>query len=94
MVLEKKPFRDYSLEEKKDKRERVLPVWLNLDDQEMLKQAQVWLQQEKEGTAFKQLALLGYAFLTGEHLTGKLRDILFKNARNNKRLGIVEVEKN
>jgi hypothetical protein len=87
MPIEKKPFVNYDTEDKK--KETVIRVKLNLEWQALLSDAKKRLRQEKESTAFKQLAEIGYKVLLDDKIATYI-DIVFENNRKNKRLGINE----
>lgn len=89
MVLTKEKFRLYELNE--DKRQDVISLKLNKEERKMLEADKVALQQEKDGTALKQLWDIGRKVIhdTPEGLFFKT---YLENLRRNKRIGIVEVE--
>lgn len=80
------PFKQkYLAEEGKTK--DVITIWLNSEERQLLEEAKQILEQEKDSTALKQLALLGFKTLRqpeNEYLLG----VVFSNKRKNKRLGI------
>lgn len=91
-MIEKKPFVNYTLEEdKKEEDSKVFTLRLNKEEQENLKGCMVLLQQEKVGTALKQLANLGM-FVLHERSMAHILGVLGDNIRKNKRIGIEEVE--
>ena len=93
-MLEKKPFRSYTLEEdKEDKKDGAVTItlWLNAAEQKQLIKDKNKLQQTKDGTAIKQLMALGSKLL-GNSLTGDCLSIVIENKRKNKRLNIVDFE--
>lgn len=85
-MIEKKPFRKYDLENNKD--DRVM-VRLNDEERSILEQGKKILEQERDGTAIKQLMILGLTNVIHDHKTLTLLATVFKNKRNNKRHGIV-----
>lgn len=88
MSLEKAPFRRYNLDE--DKKQDVFTVRLGDDlSREDLETGKKIIEQERDSTAIKQLALIGLANVIHDQKTRALLAILFKNKRNNKRQGIV-----
>jgi hypothetical protein len=89
MVLTKERFRLYELNE--DKQQDVVSLKMNKEEREMLEADKVTLQQEKDGTALKQLWAIGRKVIhdTPEGVFFKL---YLDNLRKNKRIGIVEVE--
>jgi hypothetical protein len=82
-------YRKHLVEEGKDK--DVITIWLNPDERKMLEEAKRILEQEKDSTAFKQLALLGFKTIRSEE-TEYLLALVFANKRKNKRLGIPDFE--
>jgi len=89
MVLEKQPFRKMNLE---DNKQDIVNVYLNQEEREALNKAKKILEQTKDSTALKQLALVGCANLIVEQKTAVILGIVFGNKRKNKRLGIAEFE--
>jgi len=73
-----------------DKRERDrFQVEFNQEERDLFTNAQIYIQQSKDATAIKQLSMLGwFAISTPDKFFSYLRDTLFKNERNNKRLGL------
>jgi hypothetical protein len=69
----------------------VITIWLNPDERKMLEDAKRVFEQEKDGTAFKQLALIGFKTISSEE-TMYLLGVVFANKRKNKRLGIPDFE--
>lgn len=67
----------------------IIPVRLNDEERELLKKAKEILEQPKDSTAIKQLAMIGY-FVIQRPETSELLGIVFANKRKNKRTGIVE----
>jgi hypothetical protein len=88
MPLETLPFVRYHEEKKGD----AITIWLNKEEREQLEKAKLVLEQERDSTAFKQAAALGFEILIGDPKTATLLGIVFKNKRNNKRLGIATFE--
>lgn len=73
-----------------DKRDRDrFQVEYNEEERQIFANAMVFIQQSKDATAVKQLALLGVLALSNQNKFAQyLRDTLLKNERNNKRLGV------
>ena len=69
----------------------ILKVRLNEQERATLKKCQEILEQPKQSTALKQLALIG-ANVVQDKKTGLILEMIFDNKRRNKRLGIVEYE--
>ena len=89
MVIEQEPFRKYNLEKKDD----TFNIRLGKDfSREQLELAKKILEQERDATAMKQLAMIGLANVLHDEKTKVLIAILFKNKRNNKRQGIVSYD--
>jgi hypothetical protein len=85
--LKKQPFRLYDEEGSKEDK---FTVKLGKDfSREMLDKSKSILEQERDSTTMKQLALIGYTKVILCPETQALLAIVFKNKRNNKRQGIV-----
>lgn len=69
----------------------VLKVRLNDEERAILKKCQEILEQPKQSTALKQLALIG-ANVVQDEKTGKILEMIFDNKRKNKRTGVIEYE--
>jgi hypothetical protein len=90
---DRKPFESTILDEdRKDEKTETFTIRINKEEREMLNQAKKILQQEKDGTILKQLAEIGYLYVTQDQKTAKLLEFIFNNKRRNQRLGIIEVE--
>ena len=81
-----KPFQSKYLDEE-GKSKDVITIWLNSDERELLEKAKSILEQDKDSTAFKQLALYGYKTISSIE-NEYLLSMVFANKRKNKRLGI------
>lgn len=91
--LIKKPFVNYQLdEERTDEKTETFTIRINAEERQMLNNAKRILQQEKDTTVLKQLAVIGYLDVTQDKKTSKILEFLFNNKRRNQRLGIIEVE--
>ena len=90
MSLEQKPFTKYNLDEISDKPD-TFTIRLNKDERSILNECKSIIEQPKDSTALKTLALIGYKCITSEE-TKYIINVLFKNKRNNDRLGIAEFE--
>lgn len=88
MVLEKVPFRSYTIGESQTD---TFTVRLNIEEREELKKNKKILEQSKDSTAFKQLAKIGAIVLHDPKMSDIL-GVIFKNKRNNKRSGVAEFE--
>ena len=89
MPIEKPPFVRQTLGDKP--KIDSFAVRLNEDERKWLEEDKRILEQEKDSTALKQLALLGH-FVLHDPKIGAILGVVFKNKRNNKRLGIVTYE--
>lgn len=87
MGIEQEAFRKYHAEKKRD----TFTVALNEEERKLLEQCKQQLEQTKDSTALKQLAWIG-AKVTHEEKIQYILSSLFKNKRNNKRLGIIDFE--
>ena len=79
------------LEHERDEHKNVFTMRLTGDWRTMLDEDKKLLEQPKDSTCMKQLALIGHNVLHGKE-TGLIIRTLFKNKRNNKRMGIVDYE--
>jgi hypothetical protein len=86
-LIKNKPFH---LEEGTIKRD-IFTVSLNKKEREELNKSKIILEQTKDSTALKQLAWIGAKVIHEEKVSYILASI-FKNKRNNERLGIVDFE--
>jgi len=87
MTIEQKPFIRYNEEKKVD----AFTVRLNKQERAMLEQDKKILQQVKDSTALKQMAWIGSNVLH-DNFTGAILELIFKNKRRNKRLGIPDFD--
>lgn len=87
MVLEKKPFTRYNEEKKQD----VITIKLNAEERAELEHMKKVIRQPKDGTAIKQLMVIGAKVILTPWM-GQLLETLFNNERKNKRMGISEYE--
>ena len=85
MTLEQKPFVRYNEEKVRDS----FTMNLNEEERKELDLCKKILQQPKDSTALKQLAHIGAIEIQTQKTT-LLIDTLFKNKKNNQRLGITE----
>lgn len=85
-----RPFQPEYLEGEREKPD-VFTIRLNKEERKRLEDCKEILEQKKDGTAIKQLADIGYIVLH-DNLTGRLIRLLFKNKRNNARLGIADFD--
>ena len=84
---DKEPFTRYHEEKKRD----TFTVALNQEERELLEKCKKIIEQKKDSTALKQLAWIG-AKVIHEEKIAYILGTLFKNKRNNQRIGIVEFE--
>lgn len=89
MPIEKKPFRLYNTEWKSAD---VITVKINPEQRELLEQLKFILQQEKDSTALKQLALIIGAEVVLDKKMKATLQVILNNYRKNKRLGIVRFD--
>jgi hypothetical protein len=85
MNIEKQPFRRYH-EKKKDD---TFTVKLNPEERADFEKLKYIIQQEKDSTAIKQLALEIAAKVLHEEKTKAVLGVALNNYRRNKRMGIV-----
>ena len=86
-MIEKKPFQRYSEEKKRDN----ITVSLNPKERETLNASKLIIEQPKDSTAFKTLAWIGANVIQDKNMRYVI-STLFKNKRNNERLGIVDFD--
>jgi hypothetical protein len=92
MVLEKVPFVPYRLEEEREKdTSKVFTIRLNAEEIINLKEGQNILQQEKQSTALKQLAMFGI-YVLHDRSSNYILQVVKDNLHKNKRIGIGKVE--
>lgn len=87
MVIEQKPFVRYNNEKQIDS----FTVRLNPQERDILNKGKIILEQKKDSTALKQLALIG-AKVIHEQKIKYILGCLFKNKRNNERNNIIDFE--
>lgn len=91
MVIEKEAFVPYKDQDERDQeKSKVITIRLNVDELRDLEELGKLLRQEKLGTVIKQLMKLG-SHVLHDPQTEWLVETLFINERNNKRLGIINV---
>ncbi len=84
MGIKKEPFVRYNLEKTRD----VITISLNAEERKNLEEWKHLIQQEKDGTAFKQLAGLGAKVLQ-QPIQKLILSTVLNNYRKNKRLGVI-----
>jgi len=87
MPIEQKPFTRYHEEKKADS----FTVRLNEQERAELERCKGILEQKKDSTALKQMAIIG-AFVIHSTPTGRVLEFLFINKRRNKDRGIVDFD--
>lgn len=94
MVIDQAPFKQYrNREESGGTKEETFTVRLGKDfSRNDLDLAKKILEQERDSTAIKQLAIIGLSYVLHDEKTRALLAIVFKNKRNNKRQGIVSYD--
>jgi len=90
MTIEQKPFVQYNDRDEVDKVD-TFTVRLNKEERERLNYIKKVLRQPKDSTAVKQMFELGYNVLHEEKIV-KILDTVFKNRKNNAKLGIVDYD--
>ena len=88
--MEQEPFVKYNLDEE-GKKVDSFTVRLNKAEREQFEKDKVIIEQVKDSTAMKQLAKIGSIVLHDNKMVSIL-STLFKNKRNNQRLGVAEFE--
>ena len=89
MSIENTPFVRQTLGD--DPKVDSFTVRLNEEERKQLDHFKKVLEQEKDSTALKQLANIGAVVIQDPKIVAIL-GVVFKNKRNNKRLGIVNFE--
>lgn len=84
-------YRTRTDEERAEDKGKVFTIRLNAEELRNLKTAQNILQQEKDSTAVKQLAMFGL-YVLHDRSTSHILGVLNDNIRKNKRLGIEKVD--
>jgi|TARA_R100001530_G_scaffold3_3_gene26 hypothetical protein len=87
-MIEKQPFRKYNL---KDNPQDVISLKLNPEERAQLNKDKKLMEQKKDGTAIKQLALIG-SKVVNDAKTTEIIAIILGNRRRNRRIGIVDFE--
>lgn len=87
MPIKQEPFRAYHEKKKTDS----FTVRLNKEERDLLERCKQLIEQEKDSTALKTLAFIGAKVIHEEKIWFILSTI-FKNKRNNKRLGIIDFD--
>lgn len=90
-MIEQKPFVSYKLEEERTEKSEVISLKLNEDERKLLDRCKQILEQTKDGTAIKQLMFIG-AKVIHEEKTALLLATVFKNKRNNARMGVPDFD--
>ena len=85
-------FTPTKLEEERSKDKTAFIIWLNLEERKLLDKCKEIIEQPKDSTAIKQLAWIGATNLLDDKKISIILSLLFKNKRNNKRVGIVDFE--
>ncbi|GEM_PF-5189578 len=74
-----------------EKTSEVISLKLNPEERELLNKCKLVLEQEKDGTAIKQMVYVGAKVILEDKISYILGTI-FANKRKNKRLGIAEFD--
>ena len=91
MALEQKPFVPYKLEEERTDKFETISLKINKEERLLLERCKAILEQAKDGTAIKQLMFIG-AKVIHEDKNQYLLGLVFKNKRNNARIGVADFE--
>lgn len=87
MPIEQEDFRKYNEEKKVDS----VSVRLNTKERLQLEEDKKLIQQTKDSTAIKTIYNIG-SIVIHDKKTMAIIEVLFKNKRNNERLGIAEFD--
>ena len=85
------PFTRQHLEEEERKHTDTFNVRLNIEERKQLEADKKVLEQNKDSTAFKELAAIGSIVLHDKKIA-RIIGVILGNKRRNKRLGIVDYE--
>jgi hypothetical protein len=89
MAIEKQPFTSYTLEgEQIGAKADIVNIRLNSEERALLDKCKLILRQERDGTALKQLAIIGAANVIHDVSINTFLGFFFKNSNNNARLGV------
>ena len=89
-MVNEKPFTKQHLDEE-NKSIDAFTIRLNKEERTLLNSSKLIIEQSKDSTAIKQLAWIAAKVIHDEKMA-YIFGIVFKNKRNNKRLGIVDFE--
>jgi hypothetical protein len=89
-MIEKQPFVKYNVEDDKKKVD-VFSVKLNPEQRSLLEECKYLIEQPKDSTALKTLAWIGAKVILADP-TAYIIKSLFKNKKNNERLGIPDFD--
>lgn len=90
--IKSKPFQKLRLDEDKEKDKFIVfTVKMNKEEYADLEEMKIILNQKKDSTALKQLAVIGSKVLLDEKVKSIL-EVCLNNYRKNKRLNIVDFE--
>ena len=89
MTIAKEAFRKYDFKEKEIK--DIFTLRLNKEEREMLNKCKIILEQPKDSTCIKTLATIGANVIHDKNISFILGQV-FKNKKNNARIGIVDFE--
>ena len=88
-IKHSKPFERRRLDEEREKDKHfIISIRYNENERQAIEEAGRILEEEKFGSTFKQLAKLGLHVLH-ESLEGRVVRQVFKNRKDNRRLGIL-----
>jgi hypothetical protein len=86
--IEQVPFRRYILDQEGQDRPDIFTIRLNSEERAQLEECKPLIQQTKDSTAIKTLAEIGANFVLHDRSVRVFLETLFKNKRNNERIGI------
>jgi hypothetical protein len=87
------PFRVERTQEEraKDKRQ-TFTVSINKNERKWLDEGKKQIEETKDSTALKKLAYIGYLNVLHDDKTYHIINTLFKNKKNNERIGIIDFD--
>ena len=91
VIKQTKGFVKQRLDEE-GKHQDTFTIRLNAEERIILDKCKKVIEQERDGTTLKQIFKVGASFVLHDQKLHTTLGILFKNKRNNKRLGIVTYE--
>jgi hypothetical protein len=86
--VERVPFRSYILNQEGQEKPDIFTIRLNSEERQQLEECKPLIQQTKDSTAIKTLAEIGANFVLHDRSVRVFLETLFKNKRNNERIGV------